>query len=67
MLLERGDVWSVISDIIQNKEIDLVVAGTHGRQGLKKLVLGSEAERIYRRAALSRSDSRPPGPTTKRH
>ena len=25
MLMERGDVWSVISDIIQNKEIDLVV------------------------------------------
>jgi nucleotide-binding universal stress UspA family protein len=50
MLVQRGDVWSVISDIIQNNEIDLVVAGTHGRQGLKKLVLGSEAERIYRRA-----------------
>jgi nucleotide-binding universal stress UspA family protein len=50
MLVERGDVWSVISDIIQNQEIDLVVAGTHGRQGLKKLVLGSDAERIYRTA-----------------
>ena len=50
MLLERGDVWSVISDIIQKNRIDLVVTGTHGRQGLKKLVLGSEAEKIYRRA-----------------
>jgi len=50
MLLERGDLWSVISDIIQKNKIDLVVAGTHGRQGLKKLVLGSEAEKIYRRA-----------------
>jgi nucleotide-binding universal stress UspA family protein len=50
MLLERGDVWSVISDIIQKNEIDLVVVGTHGRQGLRKLVLGSEAEKIYRRA-----------------
>jgi len=27
-----------------------VVAGTHGRHGLKKLVLGSAAERIYRQA-----------------
>jgi nucleotide-binding universal stress UspA family protein len=50
MLLERGDVWSVISDIIQKNKIDLVVTGTHGRQGLRKLVLGSEAEKIYRRA-----------------
>jgi nucleotide-binding universal stress UspA family protein len=50
MLLERGDVWSVVSDIIQKNKIDLVVTGTHGRQGLKKLVLGSEAEKIYRKA-----------------
>ena len=50
VLLERGGFWSVISDIIQKNKIDLVVAGTHGRQGLKKLVLGSEAEKIYRRA-----------------
>jgi nucleotide-binding universal stress UspA family protein len=50
MLLERGDVWPVISDIIQKNKIDLVVTGTHGRQGLKKLVMGSEAEKIYRRA-----------------
>ena len=50
MLIERGDVWDVISDIIQKNKIDLVVTGTHGRQGLKKLVLGSEAEKIYRRA-----------------
>jgi nucleotide-binding universal stress UspA family protein len=50
VLLERGDVWSVISRIIQKNKIDLVVTGTHGRQGLKKLLLGSEAEKIYRRA-----------------
>jgi nucleotide-binding universal stress UspA family protein len=50
MFLERGDVWDVISDIIQKNKIDLVVTGTHGRQGLRKLVLGSDAERIYRRA-----------------
>ena len=51
MLLKRGDVWDVIADIIQKNKIDLVVTGTHGHQGLKKLVLGSEAEKIYRRAA----------------
>lgn len=50
MLLERGDVWDVISDIVKKNKIDLVVMATHGRQGLKKLVMGSEAEKIYRRA-----------------
>jgi nucleotide-binding universal stress UspA family protein len=50
VLLERGDFWSVISGVIQKNKIGLVVTGTHGRQGLKKLVLGSEAEKIYRRA-----------------
>jgi nucleotide-binding universal stress UspA family protein len=50
MLLKRGEVWSVTSDIIQKHKIDLVVTGTHGRQGLQKVVLGSEAEKIFRKA-----------------
>ena len=49
-LLQRGELWGVIADIIAKKNIDLVVAGTHGRHGLKKVVLGSAAERIYRQA-----------------
>lgn len=48
--MERGDLWSVISDVIEKKKIDLVVVGTHGRRGFRKLVLGSNAERIYRQA-----------------
>ena len=67
MLLERGEVWDVISDIIQKNKIDLVVIGTHGRQGLKKLVLGSEAEKIYRKSNLPRPDRRPPGHSSERH
>jgi nucleotide-binding universal stress UspA family protein len=49
-LLERGDLWSVVSDVIERKAIDLVVVGTRGRRGFKRLVLGSDAEKIYRRA-----------------
>ena len=48
-MVERGDFWSVISDMIHTCEIDLIVAGTRGRQGIRKLVLGSHAEKIYRR------------------
>jgi nucleotide-binding universal stress UspA family protein len=50
-LLKRGDLWDVISKIIDENRIDLLVTGTHGRRGLRKLVLGSDAENIYRRAA----------------
>ncbi|MGA8153244.1 MAG: universal stress protein [Terriglobales bacterium] len=49
-VLQRGDLWEVIADIIETRHIDLVVTGTRGRSGLKKMVLGSTAERIYRKA-----------------
>lgn len=48
-LFERGDLWTVISDVSQRHRIDLIVAGAHGRQGLRKLILGANAEKIYRR------------------
>jgi nucleotide-binding universal stress UspA family protein len=49
-LLLQGDLWDVIADVIRRHEIDLVVLGTHGREGIKKLVMGSSAEQIFRRA-----------------
>jgi nucleotide-binding universal stress UspA family protein len=49
-LVERGDLADVIPEIIRENEIDLVVLSTHGRRGIKKLVLGSAAEKIYRHA-----------------
>jgi nucleotide-binding universal stress UspA family protein len=48
-VLERGDFWGVISGMIREHDIDLIVAGTRGRQGVRKLVMGSHAEKIYRR------------------
>lgn len=47
-LLERGDLVDALPAVIHDREIDLVVLGTHGRRGVSKLVLGSEAEKIYR-------------------
>jgi len=49
-ILERGPVSEVVLDAIQQKKIDLLVLGTRGRTGLKKLVLGSVAEELFRRA-----------------
>jgi nucleotide-binding universal stress UspA family protein len=50
-VVERGQLWDVLAAIIEEKRIDLMVIGTHGRRGLKKLVLGSVAEEIFRLAS----------------
>jgi nucleotide-binding universal stress UspA family protein len=49
-ILQRGELGEAISDLVQRKQIDVAVVGTHGRHGLKKFVLGSAAEKIYRQA-----------------
>ena len=50
-LLERGDLATVIPEMICGHGVDLLVLGTHGRRGVSKLVLGSGAEKIYRSAS----------------
>jgi nucleotide-binding universal stress UspA family protein len=47
----RGDLWGTIPDLVDEYDVDLVVVGTHGREGVKKVVLGSAAEQIFRRAS----------------
>jgi nucleotide-binding universal stress UspA family protein len=49
--LETGPFWPAIANILEQRQIDLIVVGTHGREGLKKLLLGSVAEEIFRRAS----------------
>jgi nucleotide-binding universal stress UspA family protein len=49
-VLKRGDLWDVVSAVLVENKIDLLVTGTHGRRGLSKIVMGSNAEEIYRRA-----------------
>lgn len=51
--VERGEaVWPSVERIIQDAKIDLVVLGTHGRTGARKLLLGSVAEEMFRRLAV---------------
>lgn len=50
-ILEQGNLCEVIEDVIHRHSIDLIVLGSHGRHGLKKLVLGSSAEEIFRRSS----------------
>jgi len=45
-LVKEGFISEVVSELIGSLEIDLIVLGTHGRGGIKNLVLGSVAEEI---------------------
>jgi nucleotide-binding universal stress UspA family protein len=51
-LIKEGfeSVSKVLLDLIDSLQIDLIVLGMHGRNGIKKLVLGSVAEEIVNSA-----------------
>jgi nucleotide-binding universal stress UspA family protein len=51
LTIERGPgVWPVLAEVLKQREIDLIIMGTHGRTGIQKLLLGSSAEEIFRRS-----------------
>lgn len=47
-LLLEGLCWSTLEKVIEDKGVDLVILGTHGRSGLGELLLGSVAEAVFR-------------------
>jgi nucleotide-binding universal stress UspA family protein len=46
-VIGQGQTWDVLASLVEEKRIDLVVLGTHGRSGVGKLLLGSVAQRIF--------------------
>jgi nucleotide-binding universal stress UspA family protein len=50
VLVEEGDFYSTLLDVIVKDKIDLIVLGTSGRSGVAKFFLGSVAEEIFRQA-----------------
>ncbi len=50
VVIGEGNLWEVLSNVIQQKEIDLVVVGTRGRTGFGRALLGSVAEQILRQS-----------------
>lgn len=48
--LLQGDPASEIVNLAKAEHVDLIVLGTHGRTGLERLLLGSTAEQVLRRA-----------------
>jgi nucleotide-binding universal stress UspA family protein len=61
-LLECGDPADVICRVSREAGFDLVVMGTHGRTGLHRLLMGSVAEKVVRRAACPVLVVKPPLP-----
>src|SRR5580704_11695040 len=52
LFLLEGDVAQCVLDFADKKHIDLIVLGTHGRGGLGKALMGSVAEKVFRRSPV---------------
>ena len=49
-IVRQGDVWEELDKVVTQEHVDLMVIGTRGRQGLRKVLFGSVAEQIFRHA-----------------
>jgi len=48
MIEREGGIWESLAETVKENEIDLIVAGTRGRTGIGKALLGSQAEELIR-------------------
>jgi nucleotide-binding universal stress UspA family protein len=49
-LVASGNPFEKILDAAEDHRIDLIVLGTHGRTGVKRLLIGNVAEKVVRHA-----------------
>lgn len=49
-IIKTGVTFVEIIDYVKDKDIDLVVMGTHGRSGLEHILIGSVAEKVVRKS-----------------
>lgn len=50
VVIEPGFIWPVLAKMVEDRKIDLMLLGTHGRGAMRRLLLGSVAEEICRHA-----------------
>jgi nucleotide-binding universal stress UspA family protein len=50
-VVREADPWREIVSVADEKAVDLIVMGTHGRGGFEQLLLGSVAEKVLNRAS----------------
>ncbi|CAG2139561.1 putative universal stress protein [compost metagenome] len=51
-ILNMGDVAGLVEKYVRSSRPDLVVVGTHGRHGLRRVLLGSVAEALARHCTV---------------
>ena len=51
-VISVGDVRDVVLENAKTHNVDMIVMGTHGRKGLRHLLIGSVAEDIVRRSEV---------------
>lgn len=50
--IRRGIAHRRILELVDDRDADLLVMGTHGRSGIDRFLLGSTTERVFRRASV---------------
>jgi nucleotide-binding universal stress UspA family protein len=50
-IITRGETYEAIVEAAKQKKADLIVMGSHGRTGLKRLLMGSVTERVIGHSA----------------
>jgi nucleotide-binding universal stress UspA family protein len=53
VLTPKGKVADALARIVDQKKVDLIVLGTHGRTGMRKLFAGSVAEEVFRSSSCA--------------
>ena len=48
-----GEPFSLILDEAEREGVDLIVVGSHGKQGIERLLMGSVSEKVARKAKCS--------------
>ena len=66
-LLVQGGAAEEILQVAQERKCDLIVMGTHGRTGLGRLLMGSVAEQVVRKASCPVLTVKTPQPSMPSH
>jgi nucleotide-binding universal stress UspA family protein len=62
IVIEHGLPFQGIVDAARDRQVDLIVTGTHGRTGLQHVLLGSVAEKVVRLSPCPVLVARGPNP-----